>query len=571
MHLAIALAVLLWSGPDIDLDGDTDRDGVISGSQAEEDLEAKNSVLVINNCDRDDPGAPAAGPRLSDNLDEVINGAKDREDMEPLIIRKLAKPAAGRLSLRLKAQSQDGIDEKSRVRIFKDDGTRIIGPGTSTTYRLTDAEQLALTTAELKLLVEGLAFATSVKLSVYLDETEQDFLILEAAPFLLLPHTQPVEENFVVKTDTYSPTESALYVDRFRTACQTAGVGFTKLETDDDLWIEDQVSWGYSQTPRVRMPVALQLYRFNKLQAAVQTFLKPDVGYATAFDYGSGPTTALEKARNSPNLGGNIEVTPPTKKYPFGRIYYGSIPSQDAPENPGTPRAIDGRFKSFFERQKVQCPINLNTDWLFAGHVDEIITFLPKPDGHSVLLLASPTLALRIASQLGDATTLPERYQLFTGATTVSDLLHLGQSYTALVEYNRTVDLRIFGADHANPDSNSTKGQLKRALDLDEADIFEVPVLYVYYLADNGVFGAIAVTPNQVNLNSMSLYSLLPEPFLDAFKAPVQSLLCGLGQKPLWIDNWYVYHVAAGEVHCGSNSRRQPFSRKWWEPSSASP
>src|SRR5262249_36473147 len=149
---------------------------------------------------------------------------------------------------------------------------------------LTPAEQLALTTGELNLLVEGLAFATSVKLSLYLDEVEQDSLILETAPFLLIPHTQPVVENFVVGADNYCPIESAIYVDGFRTACYFAGVAFTKLESDD-LWIEDQVSWGYSETPRVRMPVALQLFRFFELATVVRTFLKPDVGYATAFDY----------------------------------------------------------------------------------------------------------------------------------------------------------------------------------------------------------------------------------------------------------------------------------------------
>jgi protein-arginine deiminase len=58
---------------------------------------------------------------------------------------------------------------------------------------------------------------------------------------------------------------------------------------------------------------------------------------------------------------------------------------------------------------------------------------------------------------------------------------------------------------------------------------------------------------------------LIPEPYLDAFKAPVQSFLCGIGQKPRWIDEWFVYHVNVGEVHCGSNSLREPFAKKWWE------
>jgi protein-arginine deiminase len=570
MSLVIVLSVILWpgicSGPDIDLDGDTDRDGVISGSQAEEDLEAKNSVLVINNCDRDGTATSATKGPLPDNADEMINGAKDREDLEPLVIRKLGQPVAGRVSLRLKAQSKDEIDEKQRVRIFKDDGTMIIGPSTSTTYVLSDAEQLALTTADLKLLVEGLAFATSVKLSLYLDETEKDYLILEMAPFLLVPHTRPVEKNFVVKTNTYCPLESAQYVDAFRSACDNAGVTSVTLNSDD-VWIEDEMSWGYSQTPRVLMPVALHLYRLHELRSIVRAFLGPDVGYATAFDYGCDPPLPLGPGQgpNSINFGGNIEVTPQTKKYPFGRVYYGSIPSPADAGGTVVPRGIDPRYRRFFERQKVQPPIDLNTDWLLVGHVDEIISFVPKSDGGFVLLLASPTRGLEIAGQLGTETILPERYRLWFGdAATVGDVLGQPQAQESFTQYNEDLDFKIFGYIHADPDSDSIKGRLKSALCLDEGDILEVPVLFGYISSDS-YKGAIALNPGMVNLNSMSLYSLLPEPFLAAFKAPVQLLCSGIGQQPLWIDDWYIYHIRIGEVHCGSNSRRAPFTAKWWE------
>jgi len=566
--LAITLAVFLCRVPspghDIDLDGDTDRDKVISNTQLEEDLEKKNSVLVINNCDRDDPRPPSGIP-LPDNCDDVINGPKDREDMEPLVIRKLAKPAAGRLSLRLKAYSQDEIPEKRRVRIFKCDGTMIIGPSTPTTYVLTDKDQEALLHEDMKLLVEGLAFATSVKLSLYLDASEKDYLIIEDAPFLLVPHTQRVEANFVVKTDNYCPLDSAIYVDRFRSACNTARVSSAVLESDD-VWIEDEMSWGYSQTPRVCMPVALHLFRLHQLRSVVRAFLAPDVGYATAFDYGPDPPLPVGPGQgpDSINFGGNIEVTPPTKQYPFGRIYYGSLKSPAHPGNPGVGRAIDPRYQSFFKRQKVQSPIDLNTDWLYVGHVDEIISFLPKPDGGFALLLASPKLALDIASNLGGTTSLNQRYKLWIpGVVTVGDLLQLGQANSHFTEYNWNIDFKLFGYDHSNPDSDSTKGRLKSALGLDESDIFEVPVLYLDYPGNN--LTAVALTPSMVNLNSMTRYSLIPEPFLDAFKAPVQSILAGIGQTPLWIDDWFFYHIMLGEVHCGSNSRRKPFDKKWWE------
>src|SRR5262249_15594429 len=148
----------------------------------------------------------------ADNTDNIINGQSDREDMEPLLVRMLKKPPGGRLSLRLMKKSPDDINEKSRIRVFKADGTMIIGPCTATTYYFSNEDLCALLCDDMKLFAEGLTFASSVKLSLFLDETEKDSLIVECAPFLLLPHSQPVEQNFVVRTENYCPLESAIFV-----------------------------------------------------------------------------------------------------------------------------------------------------------------------------------------------------------------------------------------------------------------------------------------------------------------------------------------------------------------------
>lgn len=36
--------------------------------------------------------------------------------------------------------------------------------------------------------------------------------------------------------------------------------------------------------------------------------------------------------------------------------------------------------RNFLYAQRVQSPIELFTDWLFVGHVDEFMTFVPAPD-----------------------------------------------------------------------------------------------------------------------------------------------------------------------------------------------
>ena len=281
----------------IDLDGDTDRNGVIDRTTAEEGLEGTNSVIVINNCDRDGfPTAPRPGTPKPDNADDVINGPEDRKDLEPIIIRKFSGAPTGEVSLRLRAQSSDDIDEKQRVRIFKSDGIMIIGPSTSTKYVLTNDDINALKMGDMTLLVEGLNFATSVKVSVFVDSTEKDSLILEVAPFILTPHSQKAVKNYVVKTISKLPLASTKYVDKFNSACTAAGAQSVVLSSDD-VWIEDEMSWGYSETPRVRMPVAMHLYRLGDLRVTVRRLLGTDVCLSTIFDYGPDPGPWPTRAR----------------------------------------------------------------------------------------------------------------------------------------------------------------------------------------------------------------------------------------------------------------------------------
>ena len=44
----------------------------------------------------------------------------------------------------------------------------------------------------------------------------------------------------------------------------------------------------------------------------------------------------------------------------------------------------------------------------------------------------------------------------------------------------------------------------------------------------------------------------------------VRSLLEPLGLQCTFLDDFYAYHVRQGDVHCGTNVRRQPFAFKWW-------
>ena len=63
----------------------------------------------------------------------------------------------------------------------------------------------------------------------------------------------------------------------------------------------------------------------------------------------------------------------------------------------------------------------------------------------------------------------------------------------------------------------------------------------------------------------------LPDPFLranpnnqagDLLIEATEDLLPS-HLKTHWIDDWEWYHLALGEVHCGSNTKRAP-SADWW-------
>jgi len=542
--LVFALQGVGHSGS-LDLDGDTDRNGIIDGTSGEESLEAKNSLIVLNNCDDDDRDS------RPDNQDNVVNGSADRTDFDPIVLRRPQSAFSGAVVLRLVNLSDDGFQERQKVRVLGVGGAEIMGPSTSSMYALKSAEVKELATRDLTFLVEGLEFATSVKIAVFLDQVEQDELIVEVAPFLLVPHSLRATNNRVCH---FNDPESDAFVQSFRSACAKAGVEATVIE-EGDVWIQDELTWGFTETPRLKLPVALHMHRERALADDVRRLLKPDIGYFEAFAHPSTP--------NSLDYGGNLEVTPPSPRFPFGRVYYGSLKSQGDPVNAYNSRAIDRGYQGFFKRQKLQEPIDLCTDWLRVGHVDEIISFVPKADGSYMLLLASPKQALEILRDLPPATPLDERYRRYN-VRTVGDFFNLRYLLRSFESYNMDVDAKLYGADHDRPDPGSIKRRLMTALDLAESDVHEVPTLFEN-VGTNRVWAAVALNPGMVNLSSMGRFSLVAEPFFPAFKEPLESLLSRAGLTPSFIDDWEIYHISQGEVHCGSNQLRDPFARKWWQ------
>jgi protein-arginine deiminase len=527
----------------IDLDGDTDRTGVIEGSQGEEDSEADWTVLVLVNCDDDDRDG------LPDHLDAVQNGGADRDDLEPVILRRLPGAEALRIHLSLRAAGQGGTEA---VRVFADEGFEILGPTVGDEHVLSPAELARLSAGDLTFFVEGLRFASTAILEARIAGGGSDRLRLEVAPFVLLPHGEPALESFVARRPSVASHE---FVRAFRGACRRIDLA-SRVARSLDVWMQDEMQWGYSETPRQSLPMVLHMHRGRPLEAYVRGLLAPGVGYFSAFAYPA--------QRNSLDYGGNLEVTPATQAHPLGRVYYGGRPSADTALDTYDRRKMHPRLQGFLRRQGVQAPVALTTDWLAVGHVDEIATFLPdRETGSFVLALASPKLALALLRRLPPETPLDSRYRSTFGLSTVGEMLERTYLLRSFEQYNLEIDAKLFGTDHLRPEPTSAKGRLMAALDLTEDRILELPVLFRNL--GPSVWQASALTPNLVNVASLGELVLAPDPFLPPFRENAAESFAALGLEVEWLDDWREYHALLGNVHCATNERRRPFAAAWWE------
>ena len=570
LKASLVCCCIIFGGPafaqnglygDFDHDGKTDLEPLAS-------VDYQKRIITLNNLDDDNRD------KKPDSIDNILNGDDDRSDLAEL--RLVTKTAASAVLLQL---SQDGA---ATARVFNAAGTMILGPG-SAEHMLTAAELSAAKAAGQKFFVEGLEFAAKSRLTVEENGVPAYGATVEVAPLLLLPHTQAMIDNRVVQQDLDDDGASRRFVDKFKAAVSSAKAKPVVVRSHD-VWMQDELEWGVSQAPYKTMHVAVHMRRNRELAEQVKALLGPNTGY-----YGYFSTIEEHSSLSDPGLtsgdldsGGNLEVTPPVPGHPFGRVYFGGRASKNTARLCYERRQMHPLYKKFFERQGLQEPIEFNTDWLTVGHIDEISTFVPtksRPKGF-VLLIASPALALSLLDKsFKDATVLPQRYgQRPYLKKTYGQLLNWKMAGRTLRDFNKFIDAKIFGVDHKNPATESVVGTFKRELGLDAADIIEMPILFYSegLSEDNEPDPACnskqfsisvgAVSPGLVNLSSMGSVSLIPDPFLVPFKTYVEGKMRGIGQRVIWIDDWDMYHVAKGEVHCGSNGRREPFTKKWWQP-----
>lgn len=211
-----------------------------------------------------------------------------------------------------------------------------------------------------------------------------DRALVRVAPWLMTPNTLPVEEVYTCDTRaTDVPNER--FLAELEEACAALGIPLRVVSVDEhggDRWIQDEVEFGFSESPTHTLPVVCDSPRDRGLDHWAKLQAGPDFGH---FQLGGSTPNSLDSF-------GNLEVSPPVtvrgRHYPFGRIVFGGRAYGDY--GPNT-RQMMPELRRFLHAQKVQAPIEIYSDWLTVGHVDEIVSFVPADNAKGFqLLLASP-------------------------------------------------------------------------------------------------------------------------------------------------------------------------------------
>ncbi|XP_006883753.1 PREDICTED: protein-arginine deiminase type-4 [Elephantulus edwardii] len=557
-------ALLYLTGVEISLHADINRTGKVKPTRAMNHQKAwtwgprKYGAILLVNCDKE-----KAKSSTMDFEYEEVQDSKDLKDMSLMILNtQTPKDFFTKYRLVLHVAKS----EMDKVRVFYAKRAKspskymaVLGPQQpSHTLKLPGGQHSAT------FYVEGLAFPDVnfpglISLGISLLDTSnlempellvfQDSVTFRVAPWIMTPNTQPPKEVYVCRI-----FENEDFLESVTALAKKAKCKLTicpEEENKNDQWMQDEIEIGYIQAPHKTLPVVFDSPRNRGLKDfPLKRLLGPDFGYVTRGSKAN-LITGLDSF-------GNLEVSPPVtvgeKEYPLGRILIGSssYPSQDS-------REMHQALQDFLVAQQVQAPVKLYSDWLDVGHVDEFLSFVPAKDGKGFrLLLASPRACYKLFQELekeghGDAL-------LFEGVKRknqqkVENIL----SNKKLREHNSYVERCI----------NWNREVLKRELGLEECDIIDIPQLYKLR-GNQATAKADAFFPNMVNMLVLGKYLGIPKPFGPiingrcCLEEKVRSLLEPLGLHCTFIDDFTPYHMLHGEVHCGTNVRRQPFSFKWW-------
>lgn len=379
---------------------------------------------------------------------------------------------------------------------------------------------------------------------------------LVGSPPTMGHHLLPTEQVFVVGLDYQGYSNADMIADMQAVLGDKLTVvpGGT---VGDDPWMQDEPEWFNMWSPDGENRFILDSIRNGNgdggLDPFPETQIRPGMSIQVHGDPG-GATTF--------DAFGNLEVSPPVSangiEYPLGRMYYG----WDGRATGGYELGPQVAVRDFLASLGDQEPFWVDTSWLCVGHIDEITSFLPDPTAPRGFrfLIADTGLGLETLK------TKPESFSIgrhglrgFRGHNRPTIGSYINDN--ALIAYNE--DLQ---QDYIEP----ILATFTEELDLTADEIVRVPAFFEEEADQFGVCGALAVIPGSVNLLMITDETgeggtaILADPFLRPDGAPqtddpflvAWTELMPDGVEPIFVDDWSVYHMGAGEVHCATNQER---------------
>lgn len=526
-----------------DIDVDSNNDGVITPD--DEAVEDTAAAAFLANVDDDN----------NDGERDRDTGEVDDTDVAELLVRRVTGLGAGKVTVSVQPEiaRQRTIVWQGDVQLSSDtvEGGEVTGIGDAdVTLRL---EARTGRTADW----DG---RMTITINVETDGTivSSDTVKLRAAPVLFPSNLQAPQQLYVLDLPSGADNNRALLA---AFASLPEGVTLNRLDGnryEGDRWVQDNWEVGTQLVPAKdggvkEMITALQLQRGYGFATAegLESFVIDDwVSADRGFFYPGGDDT-------SHNYGGNLEVSPPTERWPFGRMMFGGGTTKlSGSRNVDT---MNEAQVSFLDAQELQGPaLELSSEWLAVGHIDEYFQVVPDltPDegGHAFkIVIASPALARSVLLDLqqsgqGNLAVLEGR----RAEARIDDIL-ADEDFAAL---NEAAQARI----------DEQQAELIAELGLSEDDFRAVPVLYEE--VDSGLVAS--YNPGIQNLVTVGDRLFVPDPEgptvngSDLWQAATLQALADTDLDVIFVDVFESYHELLGEAHCGTNLEREAPATAWW-------
>ena len=439
--------------------------------------------------------------------------------------------------------------DTNSIRVWSDTGV-ILGEGAS------NSATIGASTDLVGLRVEFETWLNQGSL-VFSDGTDSFEVRITASPLILNHHLQPTTEVMMVKFNSMGSSYNNM--DIINAYEEVLGDRFTAIKANkygNDPWVQDEFQFAYMMGHDSYMEFVIDSIRNGQGQPGdgldnvpEDLFEGPDFAIG---EWGGGRASSLD-------YGGNLEVTPPVTvdgvEYPFGRVFYGG-------DNSYHPK---DELRDFLDSQQVQDPFMIDSTWLCVGHVDEFISTVPDPSSDTgfKVVVTDTHAAWAILDAMEPSTPLARYgasgyngHSLPTvGAITGSNSIRrLNDEVQEIVD----AELEIFMTE----------------LGLDESDIIRMPSLFEEPRGCGDWVAALI--PGMTNMivsesDDGTPVLFMADPFMrtdendqsaDPIIANVREIMPE-GVETYFVDDWYVYHMMLGEVHCGSNERREPTVSTW--------